>query len=699
MPANGEEAYAAKETDAPPDPFNPLTSPRPRGRPRKEVAAARLAALSAALAQLSAEDTSKAQDDTIKTLRKQSFIEPFLRLPSRRELPEYYELISQPMDILTIEQKMKKGEYKSLETFYDDLFLMCDNACAFNEDGSDLYRDALLIKDLVKKERSKWLVSISYPASESPKPPGPSPSTAAHRLKAGDSGAGEPSASPRTSTTIRIKAPASSSPAAPGAPIGSPSTPAPSPSIDPRVQQACSHLINSLKAMKDDGRSVIEPFMKLPTKHELPEYYQVIAHPIDLAHIEHKLKKGGYYGIEALCNDLLLMCENARTYNADDSLLFQDATRMKRLVIKERTKLLKTFPAAAAPPSVASPSHGSLIVTLGGSGSTNQAAAGGGGGGGGGALVSSMAPSSKVSSAFDSIVSAIKALPDRDGQSLMEPFVKLPTRRALPVYYEVITSPIDISTIEGKVKRKEYKNVEELTQDFILMCDNACSFNEDGSQLFLDAVAIKTCVLKERARLQKVLGAPSTSTAPSLKIKLPGSSGEPKGSGADGSEDHHGAHQRNPSHLKLKIRHQVEILYILLSLSPFLFLYIYICVCVSFSFYTFFYFYRLFSSYIYFFLFLYILLSLSPFLFLYINKCLFLSSRSFFYSSFLSVTRFPFYLTTRLVLVYIPVLPFCFYYFSLRTTEFWNFFFYSLLVSPLICSSFFFFFNQMFRFQ
>ena len=40
---------------------------------------------------------------------------------------------------------------------------------------------------------------------------------------------------------------------------------------------------------------------------------------------------------------------------------------------------------------------------------------------------------------------------DEDGRVLSEPFMKLPTRKELPDYYEVIRRPVDIFKIQGKI--------------------------------------------------------------------------------------------------------------------------------------------------------------------------------------------------------------------------------------------------------
>lgn len=40
---------------------------------------------------------------------------------------------------------------------------------------------------------------------------------------------------------------------------------------------------------------------------------------------------------------------------------------------------------------------------------------------------------------------------DQDGRVLSDPFIKLPTRRELPDYYEIIKKPVDITKILSKI--------------------------------------------------------------------------------------------------------------------------------------------------------------------------------------------------------------------------------------------------------
>lgn len=76
-------------------------------------------------------------------------------------------------------------------------------------------------------------------------------------------------------------------------------------------------------------RSIIEPFMKPPPRSQYPDYYVVIQSPIAMDMIKRKLNKEEYNSCKDFFDDIRLMCNNARTYNEDGSILFQDANRIE----------------------------------------------------------------------------------------------------------------------------------------------------------------------------------------------------------------------------------------------------------------------------------------------------------------------------------------------------------------------------------
>jgi hypothetical protein len=51
-----------------------------------------------------------------------------MQLPSRKELPDYYKVISRPIDLNKIRKNIKDGKYSKLESLTDDINLLVKNA-------------------------------------------------------------------------------------------------------------------------------------------------------------------------------------------------------------------------------------------------------------------------------------------------------------------------------------------------------------------------------------------------------------------------------------------------------------------------------------------------------------------------------------------------------------------------------------------
>lgn len=74
----------------------------------------------------------------------------FERLPDKAELPDYYAAIRNPIALDTIKKKHKRKKYQTLDQVLQDLELMFENAKEYNEEDSEVYRDAV---ELAKQAR------------------------------------------------------------------------------------------------------------------------------------------------------------------------------------------------------------------------------------------------------------------------------------------------------------------------------------------------------------------------------------------------------------------------------------------------------------------------------------------------------------------------------------------------------------------
>lgn len=76
---------------------------------------------------------------------------PFDKLPEKKEFPEYYQQIQNPIAVDNVRKNVKRRVYKTVEQFLGDMELMFDNAKAFNEEDSEIYRSAVILQEELRK--------------------------------------------------------------------------------------------------------------------------------------------------------------------------------------------------------------------------------------------------------------------------------------------------------------------------------------------------------------------------------------------------------------------------------------------------------------------------------------------------------------------------------------------------------------------
>ncbi|XP_019741705.1 probable global transcription activator SNF2L2 [Hippocampus comes] len=77
----------------------------------------------------------------------------FVQLPSRKEAPEYYELIRKPVDFRRIRERVRNHKYRNVGDLEKDIFLLCHNAQTYNLEGSQIYEDSIVIKSVFESAR------------------------------------------------------------------------------------------------------------------------------------------------------------------------------------------------------------------------------------------------------------------------------------------------------------------------------------------------------------------------------------------------------------------------------------------------------------------------------------------------------------------------------------------------------------------
>ncbi|KAI4390018.1 hypothetical protein MLD38_002175 [Melastoma candidum] len=68
---------------------------------------------------------------------------------------------------------------------------------------------------------------------------------------------------------------------------------------------------------------------------ELPDYHDIIKHPMDFGSVRKKLDDGEYSNLEQFEKDIFLICSNAVEYNKPDTVFFKQARAMQEIARKD----------------------------------------------------------------------------------------------------------------------------------------------------------------------------------------------------------------------------------------------------------------------------------------------------------------------------------------------------------------------------
>ncbi|XP_050685082.1 protein polybromo-1 isoform X2 [Leptidea sinapis] len=371
----------------------------------------------------------------------------FWKLPSRREYPDYYRQIKNPVSLNQIKNKIRRGSYGTLSEVAGDMNIMFENAKQYNLPTSRLYKYAVKLQRLMQQRVQELLDIVQSSSSDDE-----SLSSVKNQSQI---------ATPRPRGRPRVN------------PL--PNTSSPSPLIlkpNTPLKKKLHYISKQLMEFTcSDGRQPMLLFMEKPSKKLYPEYYNVIDKPIDMLMIEANIKNDRYASIEEMVADFRLMFSNCRQFNEEGSMIYEDATLLERVLNEKLKELnvsydkrpaLKTFKPAKS---------------------------------------RQMSPfEQKLRTLYD----AIRDYRDpKANRQLALIFMKLPSKTEYPDYYELIKNPIDMERIAHKLKNSVYTSVNELASDFILMFDNACKYNEPDSQIYKDALILQRVCLQTKQLLRE----------------------------------------------------------------------------------------------------------------------------------------------------------------------------------------------------
>ncbi|KAM6468212.1 protein polybromo-1 isoform 17-T18 [Liasis olivaceus] len=374
--------------------------------------------------------------DTVRNCRNnqgQLISEPFFHLPSKKKYPDYYQQIKMPISLQQIRTKLKNHEYETLDHLECDLNLMFENAKRYNVPNSAIYKRVLKMQQVMQAKKKELARRDEIEDGDS-------------MISSATSDAG----SSKRKSKKNIK------------------------------KQRMKILYNVVLEAREPGtgRRLCELFMVKPSKKDYPDYYKIILEPMDLKIIEHNIRSDKYAGEEAMIEDMRLMFRNARHYNEEGSQVYNDAHILEK-ILKEKRKELGPL---LEDDEVASPKL-KLSRKTGISPKKSKY----------------MTP---MQQKLNEVYEAVKNYTDKRGRRLSAIFLRLPSRSELPDYYLTIKKPVDMEKIRSHMMANKYQDIDAMVEDFVMMFNNACTYNEPESLIYKDALVLHKVLLETRRDIE-----------------------------------------------------------------------------------------------------------------------------------------------------------------------------------------------------
>lgn len=124
------------------------------------------------------------------------------------------------------------------------------------------------------------------------------------------------------------------------------------PSIDPLSPEDRETLLNRMSqiyaALIDltvEDRKLSDMFLVKPSKKLYPDYYVLIKHPLALDAVKKRMGNKTYTAIREFLEDIHLIFSNARIYNEEGSIVYQDSVMLENLAVDKFRELFSDLPA------------------------------------------------------------------------------------------------------------------------------------------------------------------------------------------------------------------------------------------------------------------------------------------------------------------------------------------------------------------
>jgi hypothetical protein len=223
------------------------------------------------------------------------------------------------------------------ENFERDMLLVFENARTYNAEGSQVYEDATALETLFRSQPQPGVEGAKVTGGGAKR----RRSSEEDGTTAGGGGGGGGAAAAAASAAKPAKKPAAAAKPAKKAAVEVEAAAAAAAAAVVPSKPKAELMLEAWDAVRNatdaEGRERADIFVTLPPKEELPEYYDIIRSPIDLRSIKEKIDEGGYRRWDNFERDMLLVFENARTYNMEGSEVHEDATALEQVFRSQPT--------------------------------------------------------------------------------------------------------------------------------------------------------------------------------------------------------------------------------------------------------------------------------------------------------------------------------------------------------------------------